>query len=84
MLALMKSFVAISRFVQCSPARRAICASCGVRSSRVRTSRLAGFRAGRQQLGPRSLGEAAGPHRCEQVERESQLDARVGPALLAA
>ena len=57
MLGLMNSCAAISWLVAPSAARREICASWGVRSSRVSTVRLRGVLAGRLELDPGALGE---------------------------
>ena len=60
--ALMKSCAPISGFERPSRASRAICSSCGVRSSRVSSLPLAHLHAGGDQLAACTLREALGAH----------------------
>jgi hypothetical protein len=70
----------ISGFVRPSRARRAMCSSCGVSSSRVTSLRL---RSG-AQLVPGALGECTGAHGQQLLAGDAQLLARVDPPALAA
>ena len=82
MCLLMKSRAPISAFERPSRARRAICASCGVRSPLVSTAAFAGVLAGRFQLDACALGERLHPEVGEEVMRGPQLFSCVdAPAL---
>ena len=79
--ALMKSWAPISGFDRPSRARRAICVSWAVRSSRVSTCACAPSAPVAEQLPPRALGEALHADRVEHLVRDAQLAARVDPAV---
>ena len=81
---LMNSLAPISGFVCLSLASRAICASWGVRTSRVSTVRLRRGLAGGQQLAAGALGERLGADPAEAVVGGSKLLARVDAPVLAA
>ena len=83
MRGLMNSWAPISGFVCPSAARRAICASCGVRTSRVSSVSRRTVSPVAEQLAPGALGEGLGAEVGEALVRGAQLlagvDALTGP-----
>ena len=80
---LMNSRAAISLFVSPCAASRAICVSCGVRSSRVSGVRLRGILTGRLQLQPSALDERLHAEVCEELVGDSQLLASIDTSAVA-